>query len=1005
MLSSFVMGKTSATAIGGFNGSTPIASLSNALSAIKINTNLPGLSSPLIQSGVLKVLNNTIQTGIVGVSVNISNPFTADLAITSVKSAATFNNQPVGNINQDVSKNPITIKGHTSTLSQQLDMSMNLDPTAIATLIRGLAVQSKLDTKPIDALFKMGGIKVPGQEDVNPDPSLFKGFNISSFTMEAMKALKVNLNLVSGLQVGEYTDDLSFSQNDVPIQSDSSVTGLIPILGNPIVQYIVDHSVLSFETLILSDPTEKDAKVQMKGSIKNTGPMDATIEFPTPLSVQWQNKNIGSASMPAIKASAEQGGADFNVPSQFTISDQGSMQEFASFMINQPEFVWNISSNDVSVTALGFTFKGIKLSKSVTLKGCNGFKNAVTINSFNLPSNDPAGGITLIADTTITNPSQVGFQLGSAAFNSFYKDVLVGPLAASPANFAPLVASRVQMKGRMVPQKTQHGLQLITEVFENYLSANNSILSVVGDSATGSSKQPVDWLTNAFKTLKIENVILPGPKEKPVLIPSITMMNMQLDFTKNPYAAPASSTSVQAQLKNPFGFPLGVSQLNMEVDVGAGDHPKMAHLSIPTEKATTDKSGLVTTQFTNVPFTVAGDSHNVFGGFLAALTKGASSSFGLSGTSNALTNTAIGNLQLDGITFDVTTSMKGFNNFNGKTDILSLAVTGGNKDYAIVTTTVAFTNPSQISITIGDVNFSAKTSDGATIGQVFIKNTIIKPGVNQYNAEFRLAGDKVAIGKVFTAYLTNAQVPLTIVGTQQSTTIEPLIPALETVKLATTMKGIPANLVDSVKVKVTIGDLFKHRATSIVTLRNPLKTAYTLTGLKAKVFFPNGDGGDDFQVGHIDSIPEPCTVPAGGSTTCSPWEVAMDANTGQLLKLVGASDKSLNLKQDITSLVGGPNGYESSFYYFQNRVSTSLDIDLGLFDIPLGGSKTKLALPNNSPLSSLADQMSKGQSKWNPGKSVTKSTTTTTTKKNQDQKKTSSLPKIGGDHFKLPLQI
>lgn len=345
----------------------------------------------------------------------------------------------------------------------------------------------------------------------------------------------------------------------------------------------------------------------------------------------------------------------------------------------------------------------------------------------------------------------------------------------------------------------------------------------------------------------------------------------------------------------------------------------------------------------------------------------------------------------------------GFNNFNGKTDILSLAVTGGNKDYAIVTTTVAFTNPSQITITIGDVNFSAKTSDGATIGQVFIKNTMIKSGVNQYNAEFRLAGDKTAIGKVFTAYLTNAQVPLTIVGTQQSTTIEPLIPALETVNLATTMKGIPANLVDSVKVKVTIGDLFKHKATSIVTLRNPLKTAYTLTGLNAKVFFPNGSGGDDFQVGHIDSIPEPCTVPAGGTTTCSPWEVAMDANTGQLLKLVTASDKSLNLKQDITSLVGGPNGYDASFYYFQNHVPTSLDVDLGLFDIPLGGSKTKLALPNNSPLSALAEQMSKGQSKWSLDKTTTKATT-----KNQNQNQKGNAPtspNIGGNHFKLPLKI
>ncbi|KAI9304283.1 hypothetical protein BJ944DRAFT_153106, partial [Cunninghamella echinulata] len=922
MLTSFVMGKASAAAIGGFEGSTPISSLAKALSDIKINTELPGLSSALIQNGVLKVLPDTVQTGVVNVAVNIANPFTADLSITSVKSSASFNELPVGNIDQDITNNPISVKGHSKTLSPQLNMKMNLDPTAIATLIRGLAVQANLDTKPIDALFGMGGIHVPGQENVNPDPNIFKGFDISKYTMDAMKALKVNLALETDLHVGEYVNKLSFSQNSVPIQADKSVTGLIPILGNPIVQHIVDQSILSFETLILSDPTNKNAKVQMKGSIKNTGPMDATIEFPTPLTVQWQGKTIGTASMPALKASAAKGGADFDVPSQFTITDIKAMEEFAIFMINSPEFEWAISSNDVSVTALGFTFKGIKLNKAVKIKGCSGFKGAVTINSFDLPSNDPAGGITLIADTTIVNPSQVGFSLGSAAFNSFYKDVLVGPLAASPANFAPLVPSKIKMKGRMVPQKTKHGLDMVTEVFVNYLSAKNSILSVIGDSATGAKGEPVTWLTNAFKTIKIENVILPGPKEKPTLIPSINMMNMQLDFTKNPYAAPASSTKVQAQLKNPFGFPLGVSQLNMEVDVGAGEHGKMAHLSIPTEKATTDKSGLITTQFTNVPFTVADDSRAIFGGFLAVLTKGASSSFGLTGSSNALTSTAIGDIQLNGITFDVKTSMKGFNNFNGKNDIISLDVSGGNKDYAIVTTTVAFTNPSEITITIGDVNFSAKMKDGSTIGQVFIKNTIIKPGVNQYNAEFRLAGTAEAIGKLFTSYLTNVQVPLTIFGTKQSTSIEPLVPAMETVQLATTMKGIQANLVANIKVKVSLGDIIAKKSKSIVTLRNPLKTPYTLTGLKAKVFFP--DKGGEFQVGHIDSIPGPCTVPAGGETTCDEWNVAMDAEIGQLLKLVGAPDKSLNLKQDIVSLVGGPNGYSASFYYFQNKVPTSL---------------------------------------------------------------------------------
>jgi len=53
------------------------------------------------------------------------------------------------------------------------------------------------------------------------------------------------------------------------------------------------------------------------------------------------------------------------------------------------------------ITVSEISFPG----KTVTLKGFNKLKNGVTINSFDLPGNDPAGGIHLTLDTTITNVS------------------------------------------------------------------------------------------------------------------------------------------------------------------------------------------------------------------------------------------------------------------------------------------------------------------------------------------------------------------------------------------------------------------------------------------------------------------------------------------------------------------------------------------------------------------------------------------------------------------------
>jgi hypothetical protein len=655
LLSTFVMGKDNAVDISGFKNSTAIASLANALGAISLGSTLPGLKTALIQGGALTVLSDTPKTGVVGVKVSIANPFSAGLSITQVTAAATFVGMPVGNINQDISSSPFVIPGKATAQSQDLNMNMNIEPASVALLLRTLAVQANLDTRSLDALLGLGGFHIAGQESISPDPSLFANFNISNYVLDAMKALKVDLSLSSGLTIGQYSDTLAFSQSAVAISTDNTVLQLIPIVGQPIVQQIVDGAVLGFDSIILSAPTDTSFTVQMKGSITKSGPMNAAISFPTPLNVAWQGKTLGTVTMPTINAQAGVG-ASFDVTGQFSIANQDDMATFAAYLINNDDFVWDITTKDVSVTALGFTFTNISMEKFVTLAGAQGFKNDVTITSFNLPSNDPAGGITLVAQTTIKNPSQVGFNLAGVGFESFFSGTDLGPLASDGAAlFPPQGVANINMKGRLIPQTSASGLAAITQVFENYLNANSSSLDIKGVSGSGPNGV-VGWLSTAFKTLTIHNVILPGPPTKPELIPAISIKDMELDFTKDPWAPPTSSNNVQAQLKNPFGFPLGVSQLNMDAEAtyqGAG----VATLAVPNEKASTSSTGLVTTQFSNVPFTVI--NKTLFAGFVELLTLSPSVTFGLQGTSNAVTETAVGELNLKNIGFNVQTTLAG----------------------------------------------------------------------------------------------------------------------------------------------------------------------------------------------------------------------------------------------------------------------------------------------------------------------------------------------------------
>lgn len=54
--------------------------------------------------------------------------------------------------------------------------------------------------------------------------------------------------------------------------------------------------------------------------------------------------------------------------------------------------------------AIGISVPGVSLSsKSVQLKGLNNLANGVVINSFDLPENDPEGGIHLTIQSTVTN--------------------------------------------------------------------------------------------------------------------------------------------------------------------------------------------------------------------------------------------------------------------------------------------------------------------------------------------------------------------------------------------------------------------------------------------------------------------------------------------------------------------------------------------------------------------------------------------------------------------------
>lgn len=136
----------------------------------------------------------------------------------------------------------------------------------------------------------------------------------------------------------------------------------------------------------------------------------------------------------------------------------------------------------------------------------NGFRGGVIVNSFDLPSNDPAGGVSLSLQTTLVNPSSVGVALSRIGFQNSFGATNIGPaVSLAPFNLAPKSTISLALGGRLIPQTTPTGLQDVSTIFNGFINGVPSDLIVKGDFAGPSD---VTWLNEGIKLLSIAVVLV-----------------------------------------------------------------------------------------------------------------------------------------------------------------------------------------------------------------------------------------------------------------------------------------------------------------------------------------------------------------------------------------------------------------------------------------------------------------------------------------------------------------
>lgn len=669
--------------------------------------------------------------------------------------------------------------------------------------------------------------------------NLFTGFNIVDYVDKAFANAKVDLTLIADVVIGQYGTTLTTSQLSVPLGTDATLLKLLPIMSLPIVQKIVDGAVLNIDRITITEAQDDTFKASIQGALTNSGPFDGVISVLDGLSIYWEGQLLTQAAFPNISIQGDVG-ALLDVEIQGTIPDPSYFTKFLRNTITSSTFEWTIHGSNVLVDALGISIPNVTLTKSVQLTGLNGLKSQVIINSFDLPSNDAAGGITLDAISTINNPSQIGIALAALDVDIAQNNLTLGEASLSaPLTLGALAVTQVPLKGRLVPQTSDQGLTALSELFTRFVHGQTTPVMVLATSAQAASGT-AQWLQEGIKALQV-SVSLPSMAFQ--VIKTISLNQLSLDFTVPSAWSPISgSSNTTASFYLPFSLPVSIANIEGPFTVNY-ESKDVGLLQIPRSNAQTDvERRIATLTFSQIPLVVSNQARAGFSQFVADTTAKDEVMLSLHGSATAQTDTGAGRVTISNIPFNVDSRLSGLQNLNAKPAIIGkLDVVRGYPTYLYITTTTSLYNPSEISLSASDVSFSALFQDHL-VGRASVPGLKLIPGDNKVSTAiyYQPVGQaNLQSGQLLLEnYIQNVTSAVTVAGDTLSTAIDSLKQALGGIVLNSNLPALDQLIIASTKLEVPSDVAERHGLSSaLVTINNPFTASLHILQVQAQAIY------------------------------------------------------------------------------------------------------------------------------------------------------------------------
>lgn len=221
-----------------------------------------------------------------------------------------------------------------------------------------------------------------------------------------------------------------------------------------------------------------------------------------------------------------------------------------------------------------------------------------------------------------------------------------------------------------------------------------------------------------------------------------------------------------------------------------------------------------------------------------------STTFSLTLIAPSLMITSLG-LPIHHVTLKKTITMKGLQSLPD-IKILTALTKGGTKDHILLSTTCEITNPSDMTLSMGDVSLSL-LHDSQQVGTVFMNDMILKPGKNTMTATAHYAPKttaQTASGRTLLAqYVTGKPSTVTITGSPTSSPYVYLLPALESLHSTTTLPGEPRKMIIRTHLVVDPFMALKLQSATKLVLFNPMDAPITVLYMTGNVTCRGEDMG------------------------------------------------------------------------------------------------------------------------------------------------------------------